>query len=249
MSSIQLPPGVTMKQCGDCKQPVFEIQGKFATKKDGTVLAWLQKYDDVQGNAEHWRNCPVKKAKYIAQQAAQQTTAQTTTVAAANMAANNLAQSGGAPKKLQECNRCKANGVPNQQIGFENKGEDPNTHRVLWRVVNPDGTEHQHKTTGQQTLPQPPTIDESKSTAEGIHANGTGINQNAQAFFTKLSELTSDVGKINGQLETLTQWIAAIAEGSGIELPIGPQPAADIMKSVSVTTEQEVKQEPSTTST
>lgn len=48
-------------------------------------------------------------------------------------------------KKMQECNRCKTAGYPNQMIGFEKTGQDPVTGKNIWRVIDEDGTEHKHK--------------------------------------------------------------------------------------------------------
>jgi hypothetical protein len=48
-------------------------------------------------------------------------------------------------KKMQECNRCKTAGYPNQMIGFEKTGQDPVTGKNIWRLVDEDGTEHKHK--------------------------------------------------------------------------------------------------------
>jgi hypothetical protein len=48
-------------------------------------------------------------------------------------------------KKMQECNRCKAAGFPNQPIAFEKVGEDPATGRIKWKLVDEYGNEHVHK--------------------------------------------------------------------------------------------------------
>jgi hypothetical protein len=53
-------------------------------------------------------------------------------------------------KKMQECNKCKAAGFPNQMIGFEKLGEDPITGKVKWKLVNEDGQQHEHKSNIQQ---------------------------------------------------------------------------------------------------
>ena len=53
-------------------------------------------------------------------------------------------------KKMQECNKCKAAGFPNQLIGFEKLGEDPITGKVKWKLVNEDGQQHEHKGNIQQ---------------------------------------------------------------------------------------------------
>ena len=52
-------------------------------------------------------------------------------------------------KKMQECNKCKAAGFPNQLIGFEKIGEDPTTGKVKWKLVNEDGQQHEHKSNNQ----------------------------------------------------------------------------------------------------
>ena len=48
-------------------------------------------------------------------------------------------------RKMQECNRCKAAGFPNQPIAFEKIGEDPATGKVKWKLVAENGSEHVHK--------------------------------------------------------------------------------------------------------
>ena len=48
-------------------------------------------------------------------------------------------------KKMQECNRCKAAGYPNQPIAFEKIGEDPATGKIKWKLVDENGNEHVHK--------------------------------------------------------------------------------------------------------
>ena len=52
-------------------------------------------------------------------------------------------------KKMQECNRCKAAGFPNQLIGFEKIGEDPVTGRISWKLINENGEQHKHKSNNQ----------------------------------------------------------------------------------------------------
>jgi hypothetical protein len=49
------------------------------------------------------------------------------------------------PKKMQECNRCKAAGFPNQLIGFERIGEDFTTGKISWKLIDENGVEHKHK--------------------------------------------------------------------------------------------------------
>jgi hypothetical protein len=48
-------------------------------------------------------------------------------------------------RKMQECNRCKAAGFPNQPIAFEKIGEDPTTGKFRWKLVDENGNEHVHK--------------------------------------------------------------------------------------------------------
>ena len=48
-------------------------------------------------------------------------------------------------RKMQECNRCKAAGFPNQPIAFEKIGEDLVTGKVKWKLVDEFGNEHVHK--------------------------------------------------------------------------------------------------------
>jgi hypothetical protein len=48
-------------------------------------------------------------------------------------------------KKMQECNRCKAAGFPNQPIAFEKIGEDPSTGKIRWKLVDENGNEHVHR--------------------------------------------------------------------------------------------------------
>ena len=48
-------------------------------------------------------------------------------------------------RKMQECNRCKAAGFPNQPIAFEKIGQDPATGKIKWRLVDENSNEHVHK--------------------------------------------------------------------------------------------------------
>ena len=48
-------------------------------------------------------------------------------------------------KKMQECNKCKAAGFPNQPISFEKIGEDPVTRKIRWKLIDENGQEHKHK--------------------------------------------------------------------------------------------------------
>jgi hypothetical protein len=46
---------------------------------------------------------------------------------------------------MQEWNRCKTAGFPDQMIGFEKTGQDPVTGSIIWRLMEENGTEHKHK--------------------------------------------------------------------------------------------------------
>ncbi|MFL6412390.1 MAG: hypothetical protein ACJ71K_14265, partial [Nitrososphaeraceae archaeon] len=59
-------------------------------------------------------------------------------------------------KKMQECNKCKAAGFANQMIGFEKIGEDPITGKIIWKLVNENGQQHEHKSNQQQNYDKPP---------------------------------------------------------------------------------------------
>jgi choline kinase len=59
-------------------------------------------------------------------------------------------------KKMRECNKCKAAGFPNQMIGFEKIGEDPITGKIIWKLVNENGQQHEHKSNNQQNYDKPP---------------------------------------------------------------------------------------------
>jgi hypothetical protein len=48
-------------------------------------------------------------------------------------------------RKMQDCNRCKAAGFPNQLIGFEKIGEDFATGKISWKLIDENGVEHKHK--------------------------------------------------------------------------------------------------------
>jgi hypothetical protein len=56
-------------------------------------------------------------------------------------------------KKMQECNRCKAAGFPNQLIGFEKIGEDPVTGKISWKLIDEKGEQHKHKSNNQVDSP------------------------------------------------------------------------------------------------
>jgi hypothetical protein len=56
-------------------------------------------------------------------------------------------------KKMQECNRCKAAGFPNQLIGFEKIGEDPITGKISWKLIDEKGEQHKHKSNNQVDSP------------------------------------------------------------------------------------------------
>src|SRR5918912_3846888 len=67
-----------------------------------------------------------------------------------NMSTTIQAEASKPQKKMQECNKCKAAGFPNQLIGFEKIGEDPITGKVKWKLVNEDGQQHEHKGNSQE---------------------------------------------------------------------------------------------------
>lgn len=48
-------------------------------------------------------------------------------------------------KKMRECSICKKAGYPDQLIGFEKKGEDNLTGKAIWKPIDENGNEHQHK--------------------------------------------------------------------------------------------------------
>jgi hypothetical protein len=57
---------------------------------------------------------------------------------------------------MQECNRCKAAGFPNQPIAFEKVGEDTVTGRARWKLVDEYGNEHVHKHATQSAITNTP---------------------------------------------------------------------------------------------
>ena len=48
-------------------------------------------------------------------------------------------------KKMQECNKCRNAGFPEQMISFEKIGEDAYSGKVMWRLLDEDGQTHIHK--------------------------------------------------------------------------------------------------------
>jgi hypothetical protein len=72
-----------------------------------------------------------------------------------NMSTTIQAEASKPQKKMQECNKCKAAGFPNQMIGFEKIGEDPTTGKIIWKLVNEDGQQHEHKSNNQQNYDKP----------------------------------------------------------------------------------------------
>jgi hypothetical protein len=58
---------------------------------------------------------------------------------------------------MQECKRCKATGLPNQMIGFEKVGEDPNTGKIIWKLIDENGGEHTHKHIQDLPIDRPPS--------------------------------------------------------------------------------------------
>jgi hypothetical protein len=61
------------------------------------------------------------------------------------MSTTDLAEASKPQRKMQECNRCKATGYPNQPIAFEKIGEDPATGKIRWKLVDEYGKDHVHK--------------------------------------------------------------------------------------------------------
>lgn len=59
----------------------------------------------------------------------------------------NQAEASKPQRKMQECNRCKAAGFPNQPIAFEKEGEDMATGKIKWKLVDENGKDHVHKGT------------------------------------------------------------------------------------------------------
>ena len=60
-------------------------------------------------------------------------------------------------KKMQECKRCKATGLPNQMIGFEKVGENSNTGKIIWKLIDENGGEHTHKHIQDLPIDRPPS--------------------------------------------------------------------------------------------
>jgi hypothetical protein len=56
---------------------------------------------------------------------------------------------------MQECNRCKAAGFPNQLIGFEKIGEDFATGKTSWKLIDENGVEHKHKFVQDSPMEKP----------------------------------------------------------------------------------------------
>ena len=48
-------------------------------------------------------------------------------------------------KKMQECNKCRNAGFPEQMISFEKTGEDAYSGKVIWSLLDEDGQTHIHK--------------------------------------------------------------------------------------------------------
>lgn len=102
-------------KCKDCGLTLYTIEGKFAKKKDGTVMDFLQKYEDMDGTIEHFNKCEIGRAKYEAKKAQEKlqkiqnkvmepTTAQKATLESAKLAETNTAKNGlkTAEQKAQE---------------------------------------------------------------------------------------------------------------------------------------------------
>lgn len=88
--------------------------------------------------------------------------------------------------KQEECNRCKNAGHPNQIIGFKKSNKISENGKVLWDLVNQDGSDHMHKQAG--TLPKAPQ-------------NGNPVMIDATSL---------DTTSIVKSIETLTQSVNAL---------------------------------------
>jgi hypothetical protein len=55
-------------------------------------------------------------------------------------------------RKMQECNRCKSSGFPNQPIAFEKIGEDAANGKIRWKLVDENGNEHVHRMNSNHDL-------------------------------------------------------------------------------------------------
>jgi hypothetical protein len=55
-------------------------------------------------------------------------------------------------KKMQECNKCKNAGFPNQMISFEKAGEVSLSGKTLWRLLDESGQTHIHKNAVQNSV-------------------------------------------------------------------------------------------------
>ena len=72
-------------------------------------------------------------------------------------------------KEFKECFTCKKNGYPGVKIDFLKTGDDPQTGKTLWQLMEPDGTtKHTHVTTQQEyTALQHSSSQKSAEPAEG----------------------------------------------------------------------------------
>src|SRR5678816_1660838 len=81
---------------------------------------------------------------------------------------------------FQECNKCKSNEFPNQQIGFipdiNDQGKQKTnsfTGKPAWILINPDQTVHKHKEKAPNTdSTAQTTITYASNKATGTSANG-----------------------------------------------------------------------------
>jgi len=46
---------------------------------------------------------------------------------------------------MQECNKCRNAGFPEQMISFEETGQDAYSGKVMWRLLDEDGQIHIHR--------------------------------------------------------------------------------------------------------
>jgi hypothetical protein len=55
-------------------------------------------------------------------------------------------------KKMQECNKCKNAGFPNQMITFEKASEVSLSGKTIWRLLDDNGQTHIHKNAVQSSV-------------------------------------------------------------------------------------------------
>jgi len=63
--------------------------------------------------------------------------------------------------KQEECNKCKTAGFPGQLINFRKSTRiNPATNKPFWDLINPDGSDHEHKQNGVETMGKTPQNDQ-----------------------------------------------------------------------------------------